>query len=124
MTTKIIEVGHYFHMREGLQIKLVLKGNDVAFNAIEDKVILKIDQVEEVTESGLYIPDTATAMPETGTVVAVGPGRVAANGKLIPTGINVGDKVLFQRRAAQRVEIEGEDYLIFLSEHILAIVED
>jgi chaperonin GroES len=123
MVAKTIELGHYFQMREGLTLTLKDKGNYVAFNAIEDKVILKIDQVEEVTESGLYIPDTATAMPETGTVVAVGPGRVAGNGTIIPTGINVGDKVLFQRRAAQKVEIEGEDYLVFLSEHILAIVE-
>lgn len=96
----------------------------MSFNALENKVIIKIDVVEEKTESGLYIPDTATAMPETGTVVAVGPGRVAANGQLIPTGIVVGDKVLFERRAAQKVEIEDEEYLVFLTDHILAIVED
>lgn len=96
----------------------------MSINAVEDKVIIKIAVVEEVTESGLYIPDSATAMPETGVVVSVGPGRVAANGEVIPTGISVGDKVLFQQRAAQRIEIEGEEYLVFLVDHILAIVED
>lgn len=96
----------------------------MSFNALEDKVIIKVDAVEEKTESGLYIPDYASAMPETGTVVSVGPGRVAFNGTLIPTGINVGDKVLFERRAAQKVELEGEEYLVFLVDHILAIVED
>jgi len=96
----------------------------MSFNALENKVIIKIDVVEEVTDSGLYLPDSATAMPEIGTVVAVGPGRIAMNGSVIPTGIAVGDKVLFERRAAQKVEIEGEEYLVFLTDHILAIVED
>jgi chaperonin GroES len=96
----------------------------MSLNALENKVIIKVAIVEEVTDSGLYIPDSATALPETGTVVSVGPGRTAMNGQLMPTGINVGDKVLFERRAAQRIEIDGEDYLVFLSDHILAIVED
>ena len=92
------------------------------FNAIENKVIIKIAAVEETTESGLYIPDTATAMPETGVVVSVGPGKTAMNGSVIPTGIKVGDVVIFERRAAQRVELDEEDYLVFLTDHILAIV--
>jgi chaperonin GroES len=96
----------------------------MSINALEDKVIVKLAEVEEKTESGLYIPDTATDMPDTGAVVSVGPGRVAANGTLIPIGINVGDKVMFERRAAQKIEIEGEEYLVFLADHILAIVED
>jgi chaperonin GroES len=96
----------------------------MAFNALEDKVFIKIDEVEEVTESGLYIPDSASAMPETGTIVSVGPGRYASNGTLIPTNLKVGDKVVFERRAAQRLEIEDEEYLVFLADHILAIVEE
>jgi chaperonin GroES len=96
----------------------------MSINALEDKVIIKIAAVEEVTESGLYIPDSAAAMPETGTVVSVGPGRTAANGQIIPTGISVGDTVVFERRAAQRIEIEDEEYLVFLADHILAIVTD
>ena len=96
----------------------------MAFNALEDKVIIKIAKVEETTQGGLYIPDSATALPDIGEVVAVGPGRPDMNGNLIPTGIKVGDKVMFTRRAAQKVEIEDEEYLVFLVEHILALVED
>ena len=58
---------------------------------MEDKVIVQVTQVEEKTESGLYIPDSATAMPDQGVVVSVGPGRYAMDGTLMPTGINVGD---------------------------------
>ena len=92
------------------------------FNALENKVIIKIAVVEETTQSGLVIPDSATAMPETGVVVSVGPGKTAMDGSIIPTGINVGDTVLFERRAAQKVELDEEEYLVFLTDHILAIV--
>ena len=96
----------------------------MSFNALEDKVILKLVEIEETTQSGLIIPDSATEIPTQGTVVAVGPGRITANGTLIPTGINVGDRVIFNKRGGQLIEIEGEEYLIFLAEHILATVTD
>jgi chaperonin GroES len=94
------------------------------FNALENKVIIKLAETGETTIGGLIIPDSAAEVPDTGMVVAVGPGRYASNGTLIPTGIKVGDKVVFERRAAQKIEIEEEEYLVFLSDHILAIVED
>jgi len=94
------------------------------FNALDDKVIVKVAQVEETTESGLFIPDTASSMPDQGTVVAVGPGRYSATGAFIENTVKVGDRVLFNARAAQSIELEGEDYLIFLNEHILAILTD
>ena len=94
------------------------------FNALNDKVILQLAKVEETTQSGLFIPDTATQMPDIGTVVAVGPGRPDAHGNPIPTGIKVGDRVIFQQRAAQKIEIDEQEYLVFLVEHILAIVEE
>jgi chaperonin GroES len=51
----------------------------------------------------------------------VGPGRTTNTGTLLPTGISVGDVVLFNRRAAQKIEVDDEEYLVFLSEHILGI---
>jgi chaperonin GroES len=96
----------------------------MSFQALEDKVIIKVAIVEEKTESGLFIPDTATAVPDTGIVVAVGPGRTSSTGVLIPPSVKVGDTVIFEQRAAQRLEIEEQEYLVFLNDHILAIVED
>ena len=93
-------------------------------NALDDKVILKVDESAETTIGGLIIPDGASEAPEQGIVVAVGPGRTTFTGQVIPTGISVGDRVVFNKRAAQSLEIDGEDYLVFLAEHILAIVTD
>jgi chaperonin GroES len=95
----------------------------MSFNAVEDKVIIKVSKVEETTTGGLFIPDTATSMPDQGTVVASGPGRYSENGTLIPNTVKVGDTVVYNPRAAQKLELEGEEYLVFLNEHILAIIE-
>ena len=96
----------------------------MSFNALEDKVILKLEEVSETTTSGLIIPDSASEIPTQGIVVAIGPGKTALDGTLIPTGINVGDKVIFNKRGGQLIEVEGEEYLVFLTEHILAVVTD
>lgn len=96
----------------------------MSFNAVDDKVIVKIAKVEETTESGLFIPDSVASMPDQGTVVATGPGRYTANGTFLENTVKVGDKVLFNARAAQRIDLEDEEYLIFLNEHILAILTD
>ena len=92
--------------------------------ALDDKVILKVAESAETTIGGLIIPDGASETPDQGIVVAVGPGRKAFDGTVIPTNINVGDKVLFNKRAAQSIDIDGEDYLVFLTEHILAVITD
>jgi chaperonin GroES len=94
------------------------------FNALNNKVIIKVAETAEATVNGLIIPDSAASLPDIGVVVAVGPGIHSLDGTLMPTGISVGDKVYFERRAAQRIEIEDEEYLVFLSDHILAIIED
>ena len=96
----------------------------MSFNAIEDKVIVKTLKVEETTSSGLFLPDAASSMPDQGTVVSAGPGRHTLSGAFIPMTVKVGDRVLFNARAAQKIELEGEEYLIFLNDHILAIVEE
>jgi chaperonin GroES len=96
----------------------------MSFNAIEDKVIIKVAQSEETTAGGLFIPDYASSAPDQGVVVAAGPGRVNEFGAFIPNNVSVGDKVLYNARAAQRIELDGEEYLVFLSEHILAIVTE
>jgi len=96
----------------------------MTFNAIEDKVIVKIAKVEETTDSGLFIPDSIANIPDQGTVVAVGPGRYTSTGAFMASTVSVGDRVVFSARHAQRIELDGEEYLIFLNEHILATITD
>ena len=79
-----------------------------------DRVLIQADVAEEVTSSGLYIPDTAKEKPQQGTVVAVGPGKVE-NG-------TTGDKVLYGKYAGTEVTIDGEEYLIMRESDIVGIL--
>jgi len=87
-----------------------------------DRVVLKPSPKEEVTKSGLVIPDTAKEKPQEGTILAVGPGRLDDQGKRLPMDVKVGDKVLYAKYAGTEVKIEGEEYLILKESDILAIV--
>lgn len=90
---------------------------------LRDQIIIEPQSPEEVTESGIVIPDTAEKnRPEQGFVVAVGPGRRSKDGKRIPVEVQKGDKVLFSKYGPNEIEINGKDYLIAKEEDILAIL--
>ncbi|WP_018127046.1 co-chaperone GroES [Balneola vulgaris] len=86
-----------------------------------DRVLVKADAAEEVTSSGLYIPDTAKEKPQQGTVVAVGPGKVE-NGNKIEMSVKEGDKVLYGKYAGTEVSFDGEEYLIMRESDIVGIL--
>ncbi|MBM3135215.1 MAG: co-chaperone GroES [Chloroflexi bacterium] len=91
-----------------------------------DRVVVKAVPREEITKSGLVIPDTAKEKPQMGEVMAVGPGRLTDEGKRLPMDVKVGDKVLFARYAGTDVPkqvVGGEEEWIVLKESdILAIM--
>jgi len=91
-----------------------------------DRVLVKAIPREEITKSGLVIPDTAKEKPQMGEVMAVGPGRLTDEGKRLPMDVKVGDKVLFARYAGTDVPkqvVGGEEEWIVLKESdILAIM--
>ena len=78
---------------------------------------------EEMTVSGIVLPDTAKEKPQEGTVVAVGPGRLNEDGKRVPLEVSNGDIVLYAKYAGTEVKIEGEDLLILKETDVLAIVK-
>ena len=86
-----------------------------------DRVLIQADVSEEVTSSGLYIPDTAKEKPQQGTVVAVGPGKVE-NGTKVDMSVSKGDKVLYGKYAGTEVTIDGEEYLIMRESDIVGIL--
>lgn len=86
-----------------------------------DRVLIQADVAEEVTSSGLYIPDTAKEKPQQGTVVAVGPGKVE-NGIKVDMSVSKGDKVLYGKYAGTEVTIDGEEYLIMRESDIVGIL--
>ena len=87
-----------------------------------DRVVVKAQAAEEMTASGLYIPDTAKEKPQRGTIVAVGPGRVE-NGAKIDMTVQSGDTVLYGKYAGTEIRLDDEDYLIMRESDILGIVQ-
>jgi len=86
-----------------------------------DRVLVQADAAEEVTSSGLYIPDTAKEKPQQGTVVAVGAGKVE-NGNKIDMTVKKGDKVLYGKYAGTEVTLDGEEFLIMRESDIVGIL--
>jgi chaperonin GroES len=90
---------------------------------LEDRIVVRPNESEETTASGLVIPDTAKEKPQQGEVLAVGPGRRAENsGELIPLDIKTGDTVVYSKYGGTEITIEGEDLLILTSRDVLAKV--
>jgi chaperonin GroES len=87
---------------------------------LEDRVVIRPLEGEEVTASGLVIPDTAKEKPQEGEVMAVGPGRLDDNGKRVPMEVKSGDRVLYSKYAGTEVKIDGEEVLVVSSRDILA----
>ncbi len=86
-----------------------------------DRVVLKVIEQEEKTESGIVLPDKAKERPQEGKVMAVGPGKVLDNGAKAPVEVKEGDRVIFSKFAGSEVKVDGEDYLIIRQDDILAI---
>jgi|SRR5881296_1500193 len=95
-------------------------GSKFSLQPLEDRVVVKPSEEEEMTTSGLVIPDTAKERPQEGEVIAVGPGRFE-DGQRVPMDVKVGDKVIYSKYGGTEVKIEGEDYLILSARDVLAI---
>lgn len=93
------------------------------FKPLNDRVLVKRLESEEKTAGGLYIPDTAKEKPSKGEVVAVGPGKVADDGKKIAMTVKKGDSVLFNKYAGTEIKIDGIDHLVMREDDILGIIE-
>lgn len=90
---------------------------------LADRVIVKLVEKEEKTQSGIFLPDTAKEKSYEGVVVAVGSGRILDNGTKVPVEVTVGDKVMFAKYAGNEVKIDGVDHMILNERDILAIVD-
>ena len=92
---------------------------------LDDRIVVKPNEAETQTASGLVIPDTAKEKPQQGTVLAVGPGkRAESSGEVIPVGIEVGQTVLYSKYGGTEVAVGGDDVLVLNARDVLAIVED
>jgi chaperonin GroES len=90
---------------------------------LRDRVVVKPIEKEEMTKSGIVLPETAKEKPQEGEVIAVGSGRINSEGKTIPLEVKVGDKVIYSKYGGSEVKIDDEEYLILREDDILAIVK-
>jgi chaperonin GroES len=93
----------------------------VSLQPLEDRIVVKPSEGEEMTASGLVIPDTAKEKPQEGEVLAVGPGRFE-DGNRVPLDVKVGDKVIYSKYGGTEVKLAGDEYLILSARDVLAIV--
>ncbi|MBI4234216.1 MAG: co-chaperone GroES [Chloroflexi bacterium] len=90
------------------------------FHPLGDRVVIKPVERQEVTKSGIVLPDTAKEKPQEGEVVAVGPGRVTDDGKRVTVELKAGDRVLYAKYAGTELREDGVDYLIVSEKDVLA----
>jgi len=89
---------------------------------LEDRILVRPEEGEETTASGIVIPDTAKEKPQEGTVLAIGPGKRSETGDLIPMDVSEGDRVIYSKYGGTEIKSGGEDLLILSARDVLAIV--
>jgi chaperonin GroES len=89
---------------------------------LADRVVVRANEREQTTASGIVLPDTAKEKPQEGKVLAVGPGRIDDKGNRVPLDVNVGDVVIYSKYGGTEVKYNGEDYLILSARDVLAVI--
>ena len=98
--------------------------NFMNIKPLSDYILIEPAKEEEKTETGILLPQTAEKeRPEQGKVIAVGPGRKTASGKIISVDVKPGDRVLFTKYGPNEIKVDNKKYLIAKQEDILAIIE-
>ena len=86
-----------------------------------DRVIVKQDEAETTTASGLFIASETKEKPQTGIVLAVGEGKLDKDGKYLPMPVKVGDKVIYSKYGGTEIAVEGDDVLILRADDLYAV---
>lgn len=90
---------------------------------VRDRIIVRLTEAETTTAGGIVIPDAAAEKPSQGEVLAVGSGRIAADGQVISMEVRTGDRVLFGKFAGQTVKVDGSEYHILKEEDVFAVIQ-
>lgn len=96
--------------------------SEIKLKPLGDRVVVKPAAAEEKTAGGIILPDTVKEKPVEGNVIAVGPGKIADDGKAIKMEVKVGDRVLYGKYSGTEVTINGEEYLIMRESDIFGIL--
>ena len=88
-----------------------------------DRLVVKPSAREEMTKSGIVLPDTVKERPQEGKILAVGPGRTLDDGTREPIEVSVGQKILFQKYAGTEFKLDEDELLILSQKDVLAVIE-
>lgn len=91
---------------------------------LHDKILVKRDEAQTKTDSGIFLPETSKDKPKTGTIEAVGTGALNTDtGERIPLSVKKGDKVIFSSYSGTEIKLDGTDLLIMSEDDILAVID-
>jgi chaperonin GroES len=111
LTARVLKYRQHIIKEENMAVKL---------QPLADRVVVKPIAREEVTKSGIVLPDTAKEKPQEGQIIAVGSGKIDETGKRIPMDVKVGDVVIYARYGGTEMKIDGEELVILREGDILA----
>lgn len=100
------------------------KSDKLAVRPLHDKILVRRDEAETKTASGIFLPESSKDKPKTGTIEAVGDGALnTETGQRIPLTVKKGDKVIFSSYAGTEVKINDSELLIMSEDDILAVID-
>ena len=94
----------------------------IKLRPLDDRVVVKPSDAEEITAGGIVLPDAAQEKPQRGKVIAVGGGKLLDSGKRGELSVAIGDEVIYGKYGGSEVEVEGDEYKILRESDILAKV--
>jgi len=100
-----------------------VSGTATQLKPLGDRLVVRPTPREEMTKSGIVLPDTAKERPQEGTIVAAGPGRILDDGSREPMDVSEGQKILFQKYAGTEFKLDEDELLILSQKDVLAIIE-
>ena len=102
---------------------MTLSVTATSLKPLGDRIVVRPTPREEMTKSGIVLPDTAKERPQEGTILSIGPGRTLDDGTREAMDVEVGQKILFQKYAGTEFKLDEEELLILSQKDILAVIE-
>jgi chaperonin GroES len=102
---------------------MTLSVTATSLKPLGDRIVVRPTPREEMTKSGIVLPDTAKERPQEGTILSIGPGRTLDDGSREAMDVEVGQKILFQKYAGTEFKLDDEELLILSQKDILAVIE-
>lgn len=100
-----------------------VSGTATQLKPLGDRLVVRPTPREEMTKSGIVLPDTAKERPQEGSILAAGPGRILDDGSREAMDVEVGQKILFQKYAGTEFKLDDEELLILSQKDVLAVIE-